>query len=120
MDNLNITAAFRRPSGTVIEMQRLPIQAIRQLCRRRRIRRLFVFGSALREDFGPASDIDLLVEFAPGHHPDWQEWLALQEELTRLLGHPVDLVERQTIEQSRNYLRRKHILSHLEPVYVEG
>jgi predicted nucleotidyltransferase len=61
-------------------------------CRRHHIRRLSAFGSVLRDDFGPESDIDLLVEFQPGHSPGW-EIVDLEEELGRLFGgRRVDLV----------------------------
>jgi predicted nucleotidyltransferase len=64
--------------------------AIAAFCRRHHIRRLALFGSVLRDDFGPQSDIDVLVEFAPGHVPGLA-FFAMQEELGRLVGRPVDL-----------------------------
>jgi predicted nucleotidyltransferase len=96
----------------------LPLPALRQFCRNHRIKTLALFGSAIREDFRPDSDVDFLVEFDPDAEPGLMELVAMQEELERLVGRPVDLVEKKAIEQSRNYLRRKHILSHLEPIYV--
>lgn len=63
---------------------------IADFCRRHHIRRLALFGSALRDDFGPGSDLDILVEFEPGHAPGW-EFFAMQEELTEALGRRVDL-----------------------------
>ncbi len=60
-------------------------------CRRSRIRRLSFFGSVLREDFGPASDIDVLVEFAPDSGIGLFEFVDLQRELAELLGREVDL-----------------------------
>lgn len=59
-------------------------------CRRHHIDRLALFGSALREDFRADSDLDILVEFAPGHTPGWA-FFAMQEELSNLLGRRVDL-----------------------------
>lgn len=62
------------------------------ICERRYIRRLAVFGSVLRADFGPESDIDLLVEFEPGHHPGW-EIIDIEDELSRVFGgRRIDLV----------------------------
>jgi len=71
---------------------RIPIdrERIGALCRRHHIRRLALFGSVLREDFGPASDVDVLVEFEPGHVPGFG-FVDIQDELSALLGRPVDL-----------------------------
>jgi uncharacterized protein len=60
-------------------------------CRRHHIRWLALFGSVLRQDFGPDSDVDVLVEFEPGHVPGLR-FIGMQEELSRLFGRPVDLV----------------------------
>ncbi|MEW6336260.1 MAG: nucleotidyltransferase family protein [Acidobacteriota bacterium] len=60
------------------------------LCRRHGIRRLALFGSALRGDFGPSSDIDILVEFIPGRSVGLR-FVAIQDELSALFGRPVDL-----------------------------
>jgi predicted nucleotidyltransferase len=61
-------------------------EALADFCRRSGIRRLAVFGSALRDDFGPESDVDLLVEFEPGHTPGMMGVSRLQRELEALLG----------------------------------
>ena len=94
--------------------------AIAALCRRFRVQRLEVFGSAARgDDFDPArSDADFLVAFAPEAEPDLATLLDLQEALALTLGLPVDLVERPAIENSRNYIRRRHILDGAEPLYI--
>lgn len=65
--------------------------ALAAFCRRHHIRRLAFFGSVLRDDFGPQSDVDVLVEYDPGHEPGLRSF-AIQEELGRLLGHEVDLL----------------------------
>jgi predicted nucleotidyltransferase len=65
-------------------------QKIVDFCRRHHIRRLAFFGSVLRNDFGPESDIDVLVEFEPGHVPGLA-FLSMEEELSRILGRKVDL-----------------------------
>ncbi len=59
-------------------------------CRKHHIRKLSLFGSALRDDFGPESDVDVLVEFEEGHTPGLR-FFAMQRELSELLGRPVDL-----------------------------
>lgn len=65
-------------------------QKIIELCRRYHIRRLAFFGSVLRNDFGPESDVDVLVEFEPGHVPGLA-FFSIEEELSRILGRKVDL-----------------------------
>ena len=90
--------------------------AVVELCRRFGVRRLDVFGSAVRgADFDPArSDVDLLVEFGG----DLAAFLDFKEALEALLGRPVDLVERQAVEASRNGIRRRRILAEAEPIYA--
>jgi uncharacterized protein len=72
---------------------RLPIPhaAIAEFCRRNRIRRLALFGSVLREDFGPTSDVDVLVEFEPDARVGLIRFAALEQELGTMLGRTVDL-----------------------------
>jgi len=65
-------------------------QQVAEFCRRCHIRRLALFGSVLREDFGPNSDVDVLVDFEPGHTPGLA-FFAMQEELSRIVGRAVDL-----------------------------
>lgn len=68
----------------------MPVDRIASFCRRHRIRRLSVFGSILREDFGPGSDIDVLVEFEPGARTGLG-FFTMQAELSEMLGRTVDL-----------------------------
>ncbi|MQA92793.1 MAG: nucleotidyltransferase [Gemmatimonas sp.] len=68
----------------------IDLERIAELCRRHHIIRLALFGSILRHDFGPESDVDMLVEFEPGHTPGFA-FFSIQEELTAILGRPVDL-----------------------------
>ena len=93
---------------------------ISAICRRYRISRLEVFGSAARaDDFNPASsDADFLVEFAPDADPGLKDFLEMKEALEGVLGRAVDLIERKTIEKSRNYIRRRNILDQAESIYV--
>lgn len=65
-------------------------QRIAEFCRRHRIRRLALFGSVLREDFGPGSDVDVLVEFEDGHVPGLA-FFAMEKELSDILGRKADL-----------------------------
>ena len=63
---------------------------LRAFCERHHVRRLALFGSIVRDDFGPESDIDVLVEFEPGHVPGF-DFFAIQDELSQILGREVDL-----------------------------
>ncbi len=92
---------------------------IAALCRRFGVRRLAVFGSAARgADFDPQqSDIDFLVEFT-AEEDDLARFLDLKEALESLLARRVDLVDRKAIQDSRNYIRKRHILTGAEPVYA--
>lgn len=76
------------------------LEALRNLCLRHRVERLDVFGSAARDDFDPeSSDLDFLVEFEPMSPVDHAEsFFGLQEDLERLFGRPIDLLEREPIE----------------------
>lgn len=91
---------------------------VETFCRRNHIRSLAFFGSVLRDDFGPNSDVDVLVEFEQGQEPDLMEIVAVENELSEILGHKVDMVERQSVEKSENYIRQRHILQSMEAVYV--
>ena len=102
----------------VIANADVPEAALAEFCRRWKIAELAVFGSALRGDFGAESDIDLLVRFAPD--ADWSlfDHFRMEEELVRLLGREVDLVSREAVEQSPNWIRRREILSTARTVYA--
>ncbi len=98
----------------------LPEAEIERFCRRWRISELSLFGSVLREDFRPDSDVDLLVTFAADTRWSLFDMVRMQKELEAILGREVDLVERNAVEQSENYIRRKRILNNLVPIYVAG
>jgi predicted nucleotidyltransferase len=68
----------------------IPKEQITDFCRRHHIRKLAIFGSALRDDFGPDSDVDVLVEFEPGHVPGLA-FFGIEQELSAILGRKVDL-----------------------------
>lgn len=95
----------------------LPEQALHDFCQRWKVRELAVFGSALRDDFGAESDVDFLVSFVPGAR--WSLWdvIRAEEELAELVGRPVDLVERNTVERSENWIRRNDILGTARVIY---
>jgi predicted nucleotidyltransferase len=93
---------------------------LEQFCSRWRIVRLELFGSVLRDDFRPESDVDLLVTFAPDARWGLFAHVEMQDELSALIEHKVDLVSRRAIEQSRNWIRQRAILGSAVPVYVSG
>ncbi len=89
-------------------------EAVSALCRRHHIARLALFGSVLREDFRPDSDVDVLVEFLPGHVPGLR-FVTIERELSALLqGRRVDLVTPKFL----NPRIRERVLSAVEPLYV--
>jgi predicted nucleotidyltransferase len=99
----------------------LPKGAIKDLCHKYGVEELAVFGSALRDDFRPDSDVDFLVVFKDDNYGPWMGNLTgLEQDLSDLLGRKVDLVSKRAIEQSENYIRRSHILGSAKVVYVEG
>jgi uncharacterized protein len=83
------------------------------VCRKNHVRKLAFFGSVLRSDFGPDSDVDILIEFEPGHVPGLG-FFALQDELGQMLGRRVDL---HTPASLSSYFRDQ-VLREAEPVYV--
>jgi len=87
-------------------------------CHKYRIRRLALFGSALRADFRPDSDVDVLVEFSTDAKYSLFALSRMEDELRHIFGREVDLVDRAAVEQSRNYIRRKEILGSLETIYA--
>lgn len=93
-------------------IETLPYQKLTDFCRRYHIRKLSVFGSALRDDFSPASDLDVLVEFEPDHIPGLA-FFAMQDELSALLKRPVDLNTPQFLSPSF----RHEVLAQAEVLY---
>ena len=96
----------------------IPKEKIAEFCRKWSIIEFALFGSVLREDFRPDSDIDVMVTFSPDAHWRFYDLIDMQEDLETIFGRKVDLIEKESVEKSENYIRRKHILSHMETVYV--
>ncbi len=96
----------------------VPKDKITEFCQRNHIQSLAFFGSVLRDDFGPNSDVDVMVEFEQGQEPDLMGLVTIEDELSEILRRKVDLVERQAIERSENYIRRRHMLKSVEAIYV--
>ena len=90
---------------------------ILDFCQRWQIVEYAVFGSALRDDFNPDSDLDVLVSFGPDAAWSLLDHLRMEEELANLLNRDVDLLTRRSVEQSHNWLRRREILDSAEVIY---
>ncbi|MCC6409930.1 MAG: nucleotidyltransferase family protein [Planctomycetes bacterium] len=91
----------------------LPRERIAAFCKQHGIRRLAVFGSFLREDFSPESDLDVLVEFEPGARTGFA-FIGMQDELAEIVGRPVDL---NTFRGLSRYFRER-VLAEAQDVYV--
>ncbi len=77
-----------------------------------------LFGLVLRDDFGLASDIDVLVRFVPSGAHSLLDLVRMEDELSRMVGRKVDLVEREAVEESRNHIRRRAILESARTIYA--
>lgn len=93
----------------------LPNEKIEDFCLRWKIVEFALFGSALRDDFGPNSDVDILVSFSKDADWDLYDWVNMVQELKEIFGRDVDLVEKSAL---RNPFRRHAILSNREIVYA--
>ena len=95
----------------------IPETSVADFCRRWKVTELSLFGSVLRDDFGPDSGVDVLVSFADDAHWTLLDLVRTEEELAAIVGRKVDLVERAAVARSENYIRRKRILREAEVVY---
>jgi predicted nucleotidyltransferase len=94
----------------------IPKKGIEEFCKKHHIRKLSLFGSILREDFNPESDVDILVEFDPAHIPGLIRLAGMEIELTKILGHKVDL---RTAQDLSHYFRDE-VIESAEVQYAEG
>jgi uncharacterized protein len=96
--------------------ERIPVsqRQIEAFCRRWQIREFTLFGSVLREDFRENSDIDVMVEFEPAARHTLFEFFDMQEELKRMFGRPVDLVQKSAVT---NPFVRHHIRHNRQVVF---
>lgn len=92
----------------------VPSEKIAEFCRRWHVRRLALFGSVLTDKFGPESDVDVLVEFEPGHVPGL-DFVDAQDELSELMGRRVDLSMPRCLSR---YFRDK-VVAEAEVVYAK-
>ena len=97
---------------------RIDMEKIAEFCRRWKVTEFALFGSVLRDDFRTDSDVDVLVSFSADAHPSIHDLIQMENDLKEMFQRNVDLVTRLSVEQSENYIRRKHILSNLELLYA--
>lgn len=96
----------------------IPLEQIRDFCRKWKVREFSLFGSVLRDDFRPDSDVDVLVAFVKDSKISLWDWPAMQDELQDIFGgRKVDLVEKEGL---RNPFRKHEILTTRQVVYVPG
>ena len=91
----------------------IPTEVIQTFCEKHHILKLALFGSVLRDDFRPDSDIDVLVEFDPAHYPGFFRYGNMQDELTEILGRTVDL--NTPLSLSRHF--RQKVIDTAEVLY---
>lgn len=111
--------SLHAPARNYLIFQRIgcSFEQIQEFCQRWKITELAVFGSVLRDDFRPDSDVDFLVKFSPDIKIGLFELYEIEEQLTNLVGRPIDLVFKNSIEKSHNWIRRKNILDTAEVIY---
>lgn len=85
-------------------------EKLRDFCRKWKVTEFSLFGSVVRDDFGPESDVDVLVTFAPDARRSLFDMVHMEDELVEIFGREVDLLTRRSVEQSRNPVRRDSIL----------
>ncbi|MFN0100986.1 MAG: nucleotidyltransferase family protein [Bryobacteraceae bacterium] len=99
---------------TIVSGLEIPIEALDRLCRRYQVKEMSIFGSVARGETRPESDIDILVEFLPGHTIDLFDFGHLESELSGLFGRRVDLVSKHGM----NPRMAPHILRDAQPIYA--
>ena len=96
----------------------LPAAKMTEFCQRWKVEEFYLFGSVLREDFRPDSDIDVMVKFQANAGWGLLELVRMKRELETWLKRPVDLITKKAIEQSPNWIRRQEILETAQMIYV--
>jgi len=96
----------------------VPPETLAAFCERWQVTELALFGSVLRDDFSPDSDIDILAGFSKEARHSLFDLADMEQELKAIFGREVDLVERNSVERSKNYIRRKAVLRSAETIYA--
>ena len=90
---------------------------ISAFCKQWHVIELAVFGSILRDDFNHESDIDILVTFDKSNYPTFFKFIRMEQQLAEICGRKVDLMTRISVENNKNYIRRKAILKSARVIY---
>ena len=98
----------------------IPKDQLADFCQCWQISELALFGSALRDDFGPDSDVDILVTFIPGTKWSLLDHVRMEQELAGLLHCEVDVLTKRAVERSPNWILRQEILNTAEVIYGTG
>jgi predicted nucleotidyltransferase len=106
--------------GSLAARLGLDAASLAAFCDRWKIQELSLFGSGLRGELRPESDLDFLVTFRPNAQWSLVDHVRMQEELAGIVHRDVDLVSRRGIERSTNWIRRHAILEEARPIYAAG
>ncbi|MCL4254332.1 MAG: nucleotidyltransferase domain-containing protein [Anaerolineae bacterium] len=96
----------------------IPYDQIAQFCQKWGVIEVALFGSVLRDDFSPDSDVDILLTFAPDAIYTLFDLVEMHHDLRDVVGRDVDIVDRRAMEQSHNYIRRNAILETYQVIYA--
>ncbi|MCY3825823.1 MAG: nucleotidyltransferase domain-containing protein [Candidatus Dadabacteria bacterium] len=96
----------------------VPKKQVVDFCERWSIVELAFFGSILRDDFGPDSDVDVLVQFHPQARHGFLNMACMEQELSEILQRKIDMLSRPAVEKNRNYIRREATLKSAEVFYA--
>jgi predicted nucleotidyltransferase len=123
--NGRVVAVLSIPTSSTAEggstpKPRVDPRRLARLCKKHHIKRLSLFGSVVRDDFGPNSDVDVLYEREAGHRETLATFVESNAALADLFGRRVDFIKRSLIENSRNQKRRQSILEDERVVYENG
>ncbi len=109
------------PANNLKELlQNFPLtkKEVAEFCQKWQVTEFALFGSILRDDFTPNSDVDILVTFAPQAGRSLFDLIQMRDELKQLLGRKVDVLTKQSVEQNHNWLRKQNILNSAQVIYV--
>jgi uncharacterized protein len=96
----------------------VPMDRIAEFCERWKVQEFALFGSVLREDFRPDSDVDVLLAFRPEARISLFDYPAMQDDLEAIFERRVDVLSRRGVEESRNPFRKKAILESARTIYA--
>jgi uncharacterized protein len=116
-----LSAPAASPKGSLkARKPRVDPRRLARICKKHHIKRLSLFGSVVRDDFGPASDVDILYERESGFHETLANFVAANDAFADLFGRRVDFIDRSLIENSKNEHRKKSILEDEHVIYENG